>query len=137
MDSTMSLRADEAVEFARLKPGPSLPAAEVEASQRARIHEATIQIAAAGGYEAVKVREIVRVAKVSTRSFYEHFDSKEECFARTYAAVANDARTGLIGAQMEGGDWRKRLRQILAAFAGAVESNPAAARLALFDTYTG
>ena len=132
----MSLVADKSSPFVKLKPGPSLPPAEVAASQLVRIHEATAQVVAAKGYEALKVRDIVQLAKVSSRSFYKHFGSKEECFIRTYAAIAQEARIGLIGAQMEGTDWRERLRQVFVAFARALDGNPAAARLALIDVYT-
>lgn len=131
----MSSKVDDAPRFSRLKPGPSAPPAEVAASQQQRLQAATIQVVASGGYEAVNVRDIVRLAKVSTRSFYEHFDSKEECVVRAYADVVHDARIGLIAAQMEGGDWSERLRRILVSFAQAVTDNPAAARLVLVDAY--
>lgn len=121
--------------YAKLKPGPALPPADVAANQLSRIHQAMIEIVAEGGYDAFKVRDVARRAHVSSRSFYQHFDSKDECFVRTYELVANRARVGLIGAQMEGKDWRARPRMIFAAFARELEANPETARFALIDVY--
>lgn len=94
-----------------------------------------VEVVVDGGYDSVKVRDIVRLANVSSRSFYQHFDSKDECFVRTYESIVNQARIGLIGTQLEGKDWRERPRQIYAAFAQELERNPAAARFALIDVY--
>lgn len=122
--------------YKKLKPGPALPPADVAADQLARIHQAMIEIVAEGGYDAFKVRDVVRRANVSSRSFYQHFDSKDECFVRTYEMIVSRSRIGLIGAQMEGKDWRARPRMIFAAFARELEDKPAVARFALVDVYS-
>lgn len=94
-----------------------------------------IEVVAEKGYDAVGVRDIVHLAKVSSRSFYQHFGSKDECFVRTYEMIVSRARIGLIGCQTEGKDWRERARQIFAAFAHAIAEHPAVARFALIDVY--
>jgi len=119
----------------KLSPGPGMPASEVAAHQSARIHQAMIEIVAQRGYDAVKVRELVHLAGVSSRAFYEHFESKENCFLRTYELVARPAVRQLIAAQAGEGDWRERPRLIFSAFARELEGAPDRARLALVEAY--
>jgi AcrR family transcriptional regulator len=119
----------------KLSPGPGLAAHEVAAHQLARIHEATIQIVAEQGYKDLKVRDVVRLAKVSTRAFYEHFGSKEDCFLQTYDLVFRRASQRIISAQAEEVEWRKRPRLAFEEFARALESDPNGARLALIEAY--
>ena len=71
----------------KLPPGPGRPAKQVAAHQLARILAATTGIVAEQGYGALKVREVVGYAEVSTRAFYEHFSSKEDCFLQTYELI--------------------------------------------------
>jgi AcrR family transcriptional regulator len=119
----------------RLSPGPGRPAQEVATHQLARIHEATIQLVAERGYGALKVREIVGRAEVSTRAFYEHFSSKEDCFLQTYELISRRAARRIIAAQAGEPDWRKRPRLVFGEFARQLEGRPAESRLALIEVY--
>ncbi len=119
----------------RLSPGPGRAAQEVAAHQLARIHDATIQLVAEHGYKALKVRDIVRRAEVSTRAFYEHFGSKEDCFLQTYDLISRRATRRIIAAQAGEPDWRKRPRLVFQEFVHQLEGRPADARLALIEIY--
>lgn len=129
-----TLTSDE--RFGHLKPGPGMNSDQVAAHQAARVHQAMIDIVAERGYGAVKVREVVKLASVSSKSFYRIFESKEDCFLRTHEMVIRHARAGLLASQSNEGEWRERPRLIYAAFARALESGPAVARVALIDAYT-
>jgi AcrR family transcriptional regulator len=122
--------------YRKLSPGPGMSAAEVASHQRARIHGAMIEIVGERGYAAVTVRELARLAGVSTRAFYEHFESKEECFLSTYELVVRRIAAGVVAAQNGEPDWRERLRLAFDAFAREVEGKPRAARLALVEAFT-
>ena len=52
----------------------------VLASQRERIVSAMLDCAAANGYSATTVTDVVSTARVSRNAFYELFDDKEDCF---------------------------------------------------------
>jgi AcrR family transcriptional regulator len=119
----------------KLRPGPGLPAQEVASHQRQRIYAAMIEIVGEEGYSAVTVRQLSRLAGVSTRAFYTHFEDKEECFLRTYEAVVGGARERIAEAQGDG-DWRERLRRALEAFAQEIETRPCVARLALVEAFS-
>lgn len=119
----------------QLHPGPGLPASDVAAHQSGRIQRAMIEIVAAQGYEAVKVRELIHLAGVSSRAFYEHFASKEDCFLRTYDLVSRRAIRRIIASQAGEDNWKKRPALIFKAFVGELEDDPNAARLTLVEAY--
>jgi AcrR family transcriptional regulator len=120
----------------QLKPGPGLNASEVTAHQTARVCQAMTEIVAEHGYDAVKVREVVKLAGVSSKSFYRLFKSKEDCFLRTHEMVIRHARTGLLASQYIQEEWRERPRLIYAAFAHEMAINPDSVYLALIGAYS-
>lgn len=77
--------------FQKLKPGPGRSPEQVVANQRARLYGAMIELVAERGYSRVTVRELSRLAGVSTKSFYECFENVEACFVATYARIIRDA----------------------------------------------
>ncbi len=118
-----------------LPPGPGLPAPEVAAHQTARIQAALIAIVAEGGYANLKVRDLVKEARVSTRAFYESYASKEDCFLQTYELLARRATRRIIAGQAGEQDWRRRPRLIIDELTRELTRDPDAARLALVDAY--
>jgi AcrR family transcriptional regulator len=60
---------------------------EVVLHQRARIHGAMIEAIAQNGYEDTSVKQVIGLAGVSRRSFYEQFANKEECFLATFDLI--------------------------------------------------
>jgi AcrR family transcriptional regulator len=111
--------------------------AEVAVHQTARVCRAMTEIIGDYGYDAVKVREVVKLAGVSSKTFYRLFESKEDCFLRTHEMVIRNARVGLLNSQSDEEDWRERPRLIYAAFSREMKIDPAAARLAMVDAYAG
>jgi AcrR family transcriptional regulator len=94
-----------------------------------------VEIVAARGYEAVRVRDLVQLAGVSSRTFYENFESKEDCFLRTYEMVMRNAARRIVASQAGERDWRERPLLVFAALAREMESEPEAARFALIEAY--
>lgn len=120
--------------YRKLSPGPSRPAHEVAANQRTRISGAMIEAVARHGYGRVTVRDLVRLAGVSTHTFYEHFGGgKEECLLATYEQVMLRTAHRIARAQKGGGDLRSRLALAFQALATDVARRAAAARLALLE----
>jgi AcrR family transcriptional regulator len=75
--------------YKRLPHGPHrLDRDEVIANQRTRIHGAMIEAVARNGYEQTSVKEVIALAGVSRRSFYEQFANKEGCFLATFDLIA-------------------------------------------------
>lgn len=121
--------------LSKLSPGPGLPSRQVAAHQLARIHKATIEIVAERGYRAMKVRDIVREAEVSTRAYYEHFSSKEDCFLQTHELISRRATRRILTAAAGEPDWRERPPLILKEFVRGLENDLASSRVALIEAY--
>jgi AcrR family transcriptional regulator len=56
---------------------------EEQRTFRRRLLDGLAESIVAIGYRNTTVADIVRRARTSRRTFYEHFDGKEECFATT------------------------------------------------------
>ncbi len=119
--------------FGKLSPGPGRSAAEVAEHQRWRLYTAMIKVVGEDGYQAVTVRKVARLAGVSTRAFYEHFEGKEECFLRTFELIVRRAATRIEASLGTEADWRDRLHGAIGAFVHAVVRKPCPARLALIE----
>jgi AcrR family transcriptional regulator len=119
--------------YGKLSPGPGRSSQEVASHQRARIHSAMIILVAERGYSAVTVRDLAQLAGVSTRTCYEHFGGKEECFLRTYELAVKRTAVRVVESQKGERDWLERLRMAFEAFAVEIEREPQAARVALVE----
>ena len=62
---------------------------ELRASQRGRLICAIADSVSANGYPATSVADIIALAGVSRRTFYEHFEDKEACFLALFAAASD------------------------------------------------
>jgi AcrR family transcriptional regulator len=60
---------------------------EVARHQRTRIHGALVEAVGQHGYEGTSIKQVIGLAGVSRRSFYEQFANKEECFLATFDLI--------------------------------------------------
>jgi AcrR family transcriptional regulator len=75
--------------YKRLPHGPhQLARDEVIANQRKRIYGALIEAISQGGYDGTSVKQVIALAGVSRRSFYEMFANKQEAFTAAFDAIA-------------------------------------------------
>ena len=94
-------------------------------------------VAERGSHDAVTIRELVRRAGVSTHSFYERFQSKDECFLYTYELIARRSIKTVGAAQKSCNDWRERQRLAFRAWAQEIADEPQASWLALVEAFAG
>lgn len=77
------------------------------------------------GYRTTTVADVVRRARTSRRTFYEHFESKEACFV----ALLTDANTEMIRRITEAVDpeaaWETQVRQAVETWIVAAEDEQA------------
>lgn len=91
---------------------------------RARLLDALEASIAEDGYQKTTVADIVRRARTSRRTFYEHFSSREECFVALMTA-ANASQVRQISAVVDGhAPWRTQVRQAVEAWIASGESRP-------------
>jgi AcrR family transcriptional regulator len=85
------------------------------------------------GYGATTIADVVRHARVSKRTFYEHFADKEACYLALYAAV-NDQLLALIAQAVHGsGSWRERVEAAARAYLSELAAQPALTRTFLVE----
>jgi AcrR family transcriptional regulator len=94
-----------------------------------------LEIAAERGYKAITLRELARLAGVSTKTFYEHYSGKEECFLRTHELVVRRLLRSMAEAQAVEGDWRRRLAGTFRAFNRDLARDPRVAQMILIEAY--
>ncbi len=132
-------RADGRVPFApmykRLPRGPHrLAPEEVAFNQRARIHGAMIEAVSRGGYQRASVRQVIALAGVSRRAFYELFANREDCFLATFDLLARrELRAAREAYLAAGGGRASRLSAALASCTRTVREDRAAALLLLVE----
>lgn len=109
---------------------------QVLESQRERLLAAFAEVIARRGYKQTNIAEIVSVASVSSKAFYENFDSKEACFLAAADAVLGYLREALAAALAPYESWPERIVAALAYLADFFEAEPDLARLCLVEPLT-
>ena len=124
--------------YERLPHGPHhLGHNQVTSNQRARLYGAMVEAVAASGYEGASVRQVVALAGVSRRSFYELFANKQECFLATFDVIAARGVSGVRRAYRDSdGDLEDRLAAAFQAFAEGVQANWKESRLTIVEAQT-
>jgi AcrR family transcriptional regulator len=106
-----------------------LTQAAVANSQRVRLLDAVARVVADKGYGAATVADVIALAGVSRRTFYEHFPGLEDCFLAAYEdgmrSLFGAIRSALAGVARD--DPRLRSRIAIQAYLAAMASMPAAA----------
>jgi AcrR family transcriptional regulator len=120
--------------YKRLPHGPQGLARETVARhQRVRLYGAMIEAAGDDGYANTSVSQLIELAGVSRRTFYELFDNKQECFLATYDVIAARGIKRVTEAYRTTPGWLARLQAAFVAFAQEIEENPKAAQLAIVE----
>jgi AcrR family transcriptional regulator len=113
----------------------SLSREAVAESQRGRILQAMIEVVAERGYPETRVVDVIGLAGVSRKTFYELFDSKEDCFLAAYDVLLgnlfNDTAEGFDS--RPGAPWTERVATGLAALLEHLAKHPDEARFAIVE----
>jgi len=112
-----------------------LPRAYFVRSQRERLLEAMLRVAAAKGYEATTVADVIEVAGVSQESFEAMFEDKAECFLEAYDAVF-DVLVAHVTSAFEsaaGEPWPERIAAGLTALVELLAAEAGIARLSMVE----
>lgn len=109
---------------------------QVAESQRERLLAGIASAVAQHGYRATTITQIVKAASVSSRAFYENFESKEDCFLAAFEAVL--AHLEDLGAEAAKGepDWAHKTIAVLRAVLDFFVAEPDLARLCLIEPIT-
>ncbi|HEX3174396.1 MAG TPA: TetR/AcrR family transcriptional regulator [Solirubrobacterales bacterium] len=121
-------------ELARLPPGRhGLPREFVTHNQRERLIAGIAEAISEHGYSGTTIAHITRAAAVSRRTFYEHFESKDECFVAAYDAVMSELRERVSEAFEESDEWPQSIKAGIDAMLEFLAANPSLARLCMVE----
>lgn len=121
-------------ELARLPPGRhGLPREFVSHNQRERLIAGLAAAVSENGYAGTTIAHITRNAAVSRRTFYEHFESKDECFVAAYEAVMSELRQRVGDAYDKEEEWPLAVRSGIAAMLEFLVAEPHLARLSMVE----
>ncbi|MFL5874155.1 MAG: TetR/AcrR family transcriptional regulator [Solirubrobacterales bacterium] len=104
-------------------------------SQRKRIHRAMIEVVATRGYPETRVVDVIGLAGVSRKTFYELFESKEDCFLAAYDVLLD----GLLREATEAFEsqprtpWAERVGAVLEVLLMHLAQHPEEARFAIVE----
>lgn len=113
------------------------PRGPLAATQRERILAATEQLIAERGCAGTSIEAIVKLARVSSVTFYEHFDDKDACFAPAFERAVEETRQKLAGAVSAELPWEEQIREGLRALLAMIAAKPARARMCLVEAQMG
>lgn len=102
---------------------PALPAAEISEHRR-RLLDAMSEVVARKGYADTTIADIAAEARVSKRTFYEHFADKAEALFALYAAASAQALQVLRDAIDPSKDWHAQAEGALRAYLETLSCNP-------------
>jgi AcrR family transcriptional regulator len=95
---------------------------EDKSNFRQRLLDALEEGIAEDGYPRTTVADIVRRARTSRRTFYEHFDSREACFV-ALLTEANAEQVRQISSAVDAkAPWKSQVRQAIEAWISSAES---------------
>jgi TetR/AcrR family transcriptional regulator len=107
---------------------------QVAASQKQRLYKALAVVMAANGYNNTTVDDLIKHAKVSRATFYQHFDSKQDLFMAAYARMQRFVMEVILAAPATGTPMQ-RFAIMLDKYLGFMAADPPTARLFLVEVY--
>ena len=103
---------------------PARNAALETAVRRERMIAAAVELATAGGYDAVQMRDVAARAEVALGTLYRHYPSKDHLLLAALAAQASTLRERLDQRPPRGDDPAERVADVLRRATRALERQP-------------
>lgn len=127
---------EPASRYRRLPTGAhGLDPEEVRRDQRERLQTALIELIAQRGYQAVRILDLTKLARVSRPTFYSLYADKEELFLAAYDEIAARTASTIMAAYQTQGSPGERLRAAMRAFAQLAAAEPEAVSLMVLGAF--
>jgi AcrR family transcriptional regulator len=91
---------------------------------RQRLLDGLAESISEAGYSNTTVADIVRRARTSRRTFYQHFSSKEACFVALLTDTNAEMVRHIYAAVDRSAPWQSQVRQAVEAWIAAAEARP-------------
>ena len=102
-------------------------------TQRERLLDAMAKTVSRDGYASTSVADVLEVARISRRTFYEQFIDKEDCFLAAYDAIATLCSERVTAAYRAEPQWDLALERALDALLHVLAAEPEFARLGIVE----
>jgi AcrR family transcriptional regulator len=119
----------------KLKPGPGLSRDAVAIDQKMRLRVALSFLASEAGYDGVTVRALIRRASVSTSTFYNHYESVEDCLASVVGLTIQVLVADVREEQQKAADPLDGLRKGLLRLMERLAAEPQMAQAVFIEAY--
>jgi AcrR family transcriptional regulator len=113
----------------------ALAPSHVAADRRQRIVDATARVAAARGYSALTVADVVATARVPRRAFYSHFRGKEDAFLAAQTRGLQGSIAAAAAAFSVEDTWPDAVWRAGEALLAYLAAHPDLARLGIVEIY--
>jgi AcrR family transcriptional regulator len=117
----------------RLSPGRGTPRDVARRNQRERLFAAMVAVTADKGYPETTVADLVELSGVSSRSFYDLFDDKEDCFLATMEEILGNVKQ--LSEQAQAAPGPPAPPQAVELFVAMAAAQPAAAKLTMVSAF--
>ena len=129
----MSIAAADRVPERLPRGRHGLPRRFIVHNQRERMLLAVAEAVAEQGYATTTVADIIARARLSRRTFYEHFADKEECYLAAYDTVVEQLLTAVGQAYEQADGWTQQVHDGLETFLAYLAAEPAFARMCIVE----
>jgi AcrR family transcriptional regulator len=121
----------------RGRSGGASPRGRIAELQRARLMAGAVLAAEELGWSSATVAHITARARVSRRTFYDLFESREDCLLAVLEDVVGRIAGEIGGAELAGCDWRERVRGGLFTILLFFDREPVLARVCVVGALQG
>ena len=104
-----------------------MPVSRGTSTQRQRLLNAIVEVSCEHGYESVTITSLIAHARVSRRTFYEHFPNKDACFLLALQTLERELRAR-VTQRVELGPAQSAAAEAIAALVAYADERPLAAR---------
>ncbi len=108
---------------------------ESELAARSQVLEGFCVAVEKKGYAATTIADIARHARVSKRTFYEHFADKDECFLAAYRALAQQLLAAVAAAVDLALPWERQIAAAVDAYLLQLAERPALTRAVFLEIH--
>ena len=104
-------------------------------AKRQKILAAILAVVGEQGYERASVQAVLDRAGLYRQAFYDHFTSKEDCFAAAYEEAATAVEAQVRTAAGGGRSWEEQLRAGLGRLLELLDDDPVLGRALLVEVH--
>jgi AcrR family transcriptional regulator len=117
-------------------PSPTETGSAPQRAPRQRLLDGLAEVLGERAYADLTIADVVAAARVSRRTFYEHFDSKDACLLALCERLSEEVMGVIANGYDPEGDWVQELEKVTAAYLHNLQQRPALVRALYLEMLT-